>query len=76
MNSKQQKELDRQADVLMVEVWRGKDKYFDEIVDAIASSGIKYEVNKKAWTISVDRKDYSQANGILMDLNECLEAGW
>ena len=60
----------------MEQIWSGKTKYFDEIVDTFASAGIKYEANKKNWTISVDKDRYSEAYGMLMDLNQVLEAGW
>ena len=60
----------------MTQIWKGRTEYFDEMVDALMCAGIKMTVDKKQWTISVADKDYSQANGILMDLNQLLEAGW
>jgi len=60
----------------MTQIWYGKTEYFDEIVESFLCAGIKTEYDTKKWTISVDDKDYVQANGILMDLNQLLEAGW
>ena len=60
----------------MQQIWSGKTEYFDEIVDTFMSEGIKTEVNKKKWTISVDEKRYSEAYGMLCELNSLLEAGW
>ena len=60
----------------MIQIWKGKTDYFDEMVDALKCAGIKTEVDNKKWTISVDSKNYCQANGILMELNELLGAGW
>jgi len=60
----------------MTQIWKGKTEYFHEMVDALMCAGIKTEVDSKKWTISVDSKNYGQANGILMELNQLLEAGW
>jgi hypothetical protein len=49
----------------MKQIWYGKTKYFDEIVDSLECAGIKCEVDRKAWTIKVPDKDYTRANGIL-----------
>lgn len=57
-------------------VWKGRTKYFDEIVDTIASAGVKYEVDKPNYIIKVEKKDVSNVNGMLCELNELLQAGW
>lgn len=58
----------------MMQVWSGKTKYFDEIIDTFASAGIKYEIQGNS--ILVDEKDYSNAYGMLCELNSILNAGW
>ncbi len=60
----------------MRQIWYGKTKYWDEIVEAFENQGFKLNVNKEQWTIKVEDKDYNQANAILCELNEILEAGW
>lgn len=60
----------------LMTVWSGKTKHWDEIIDAFANAGIKRDVDKKTWTIKVDSDRYSEAYGILMELNSMLEAGW
>jgi hypothetical protein len=60
----------------MRQIWYGKTKYWDEIVEAFENQGFKLNVNKKQWTIEVEDKDYNQAYAILCELNEILEAGW
>ena len=57
-------------------IWRGKNPFWFEILDAFASAGIKYAADRQSYVIKVASKDYDQANGILMDLNTELEAGW
>jgi len=59
-----------------VTIWSGKTEHFDEILDTLDCAGIKTEVDRKNWVIKVDRKRYNEANGMLMDLNSVLEAGW
>jgi hypothetical protein len=58
------------------QIWKGKTEYFDEIVDSFLSAGIKVDVDYKKHIIAVEEKDYDQAYGILMELNQALEAGW
>jgi len=60
----------------MTQIWYGKTKYFDEIVDAFLSAGIKTEYNKKKKEILVEDKSVDHAHGILMELNQLLDAGW
>ena len=59
----------------MRQIWYGKTKYWDEIVEAFENQGFKLNVNKKQWTIEVEDKDYNQAYAILCELNEIFEAG-
>lgn len=59
-----------------VVVWSGRTEYFDEIVDSLFTAGIKCEVDKQKSTIRVPKERYDEANGILMELNSILEAGW
>ena len=57
-------------------IWRGKNPFWFEILDTFASSGIRYAADRQAYVIKVADKDFDQANGILMDLNTELGAGW
>lgn len=78
MLTKQVREMERQADVLddMQVVWRGKNPYWFEILDAFSAQGIRYSADRQKYVIKVAAKDYTQAYGILMELNNELEAGW
>lgn len=58
----------------MMQVWSGYTQYFDEILDTLASAGIEYEVEGNS--IMVDKKDYTEAYGMLCELNSILGAGW
>jgi hypothetical protein len=58
----------------MVQIWSGSTPYFDEIIDTFASAGIDYEV--QGDSILVSKNDYSNAYGMLCELNSILNAGW
>ena len=60
----------------MKQIWCGKTKYWDEIVEAFENQGFNLKIDKKKWSIEVEDKDYNQAYSILCELNEILEAGW
>ena len=60
----------------MKEIWNERTEYFDEIVDCFACAGIKYEADSENYTISVESGRYSEAYGILCELNNELNCGW
>ena len=57
-------------------IWSGRTKHFDEIADTFGCTGVAMKVDKKKWTIEVDKKRYDECYGMLMDLNSLLGAGW
>lgn len=60
----------------MIQIWKGKMEYFDEVLDSFFACGIKYKADRKNWTIEVDKNQVALANSILMEVNMELEAGW
>ena len=60
----------------MITIWRGKTEYFDEMVDTLKGYGLTVDADKKKYTISVAENEVTRANGLLMELNSELEAGW
>ena len=60
----------------MTTIWKGKMEFWFEVLDAFGASGIKYSADRQNWTIKVDDDQVDQANGILMEINAELEAGW
>lgn len=57
-------------------IWSGRTPYFDEIADTFGCTGVPMKVDRKKWTIEVDKKRYGECYDMLMDLNSLLGAGW
>ena len=60
----------------MTTIWRGKMEFWFEVLDAFSASGIRYSADRQTWTIKVADEQVNRANGILMEINSELEAGW
>ena len=60
----------------MITIWKGKMDFWFEVLDAFSANGIRYSADHQRWIIKVDEDQIDQANGILMDINAELEAGW
>ena len=60
----------------MTTIWKGKMEFWFEVLDAFSAAGINYSADRSNWTIKVADEQVTRANGILMEINSELEAGW
>lgn len=60
----------------MVNVWSGKTRGWDDILETFSNQGIIYKADNKKWTVKVARKDYNNAYDILCEINQMAGYGW